>query len=125
MSEEIEEILEKPESMLTARVKQVLLETIKEESKKALEAGDDAYLMDLQNARKLIEKGAWKVRRANPYLVHIAHCIAETKPHEGKLTLEETQRLLRQCAEKWRALPEGEKARYRVLAGELAIYDYL
>jgi hypothetical protein len=125
MSEEIEEVISKPESMLTSRVKQALLDTIENETKKALEKGDNAYLIDLQNAKKLIEKGCWSVRRANPYLEHIAECIASTRPHEGKLTLEETQRLMRKCAEKWRQLPENEKAKYRVLAGELGIYDFL
>jgi hypothetical protein len=125
MSEEIEEVISKPESMLTSKVKQALLQTIENETKKALEKGDNAYLIDLQNAKKLIEKGCWSVRRANPYLEHIAECIASTRPHEGKLTLEETQKLLRECAEKWRQLPENEKAKYRVLAGELGIYDFL
>jgi hypothetical protein len=125
MSEEIEEVISKPESMLTSRVKQALLDTIEGETKKALEKGDNAYLIDLQNAKKLIEKGCWSVRRANPYLEHVAECIASTRPHEGKLTLEETQRLMRECAEKWRRLPENEKAKYRVLAGELGIYDFL
>jgi len=125
MSEEIEEVISKPESMLTSRVKQALLDTIEGETKKALEKGDNAYLIDLQNAKKLIEKGCWSVRRANPYLEHVAECIASTRPHEGKLTLEETQRLMRECAEKWRRLPENEKAKYRVLAGQLGIYDFL
>ena len=125
MSEEIEEVISKPDSMLTPKVKQTLLETIEGETKKALEKGDNAYLIDLQNAKKLILRGAWKIRKANPYLEHIAECMATTRPHEGKLTLEETQRLMRECAEKWRQLPESEKAKYRVLAGQLGIYDFL
>ena len=125
MSEEIEEVISKPESMLTPKVKQALLGTIESETKKALEKGDNAYLIDLQNAKKLILRGAWKIRKANPYLEHIAECMATTRPHEGKLTLEETQRLMRECAEKWRQLPENEKAKYRVLAGQLGIYDFL
>jgi len=123
--EEIVEVTEKPQSMLTPKVKQTLLETIEKETKKALEKGDNAYLIDLQNAKKLILRGAWKIRKANPYLEHIAECMATTRPHEGKLTLEETQRLMRECAEKWRQLPENEKAKYRVLAGQLGIYDFL
>ena len=125
VSEEIEEVISKPESMLTPKVKQALLGTIESETKKALEKGDNAYLIDLQNAKKLILRGAWKIRKANPYLEHIAECMATTRPHEGKLTLEETQRLMRECAEKWRQLPENEKAKYRVLAGQLGIYDFL
>jgi len=125
MSEEMEEVTAKPPSMLNPKVRQVLLETIKRETDKALEEGNHAYAMELQNARKLVEKGCWSVRRANPYLEHIAECIASTRPHEGKLTLEETQRLMRECAEKWRQLPENEKAKYRVLAGQLDIYDFL
>jgi hypothetical protein len=125
MSEEIEEVISKPESMLTPKVKQALLDTIESETKKALEKGDNAYLIDLQNAKKLILRGAWKIRKANPYLEHVAECMATTRPHEGKLTLEETQKLMRECAEKWRQLPESEKAKYRVLAGQLGIYDFL
>jgi hypothetical protein len=125
MSEEIEEVISKPDSMLTPKVKQTLFDTIESETKKALEKGDNAYLIDLQNAKKLIEKGCWSVRRANPYLEHVAECMATTRPHEGKLTLEETQKLMRECAEKWRQLPENEKAKYRVLAGQLNVYDYL
>jgi len=125
MSEDLEEVFEKPESMLSAKTKQALLQTIKSETEKALKQGDYAYAADLQNARKLIEKGAWKIRKANPYLEHIAECMATTRPHEGKLTLEETQRLMRECAEKWRQLPENEKAKYRVLTGQLNVYDYL
>ena len=123
--EEIVEVTEKPQSMLTPKVKQTLLETIEKETKKALEKGDNAYLIDLQNAKKLILRGAWKIRKANPYLEHIAECMATTRPHQGKLTLEETQKLMRECAEKWRQLPESEKAKYRVLAGQLGIYDFL
>jgi hypothetical protein len=125
MSEEIEEVISKPDSMLTPKVKQTLLETIESETKKALEKGDNAYLIDLQNAKKLILRGAWKIRKANPYLAFVAECVPTTKPHEGKLTLEETQKLLRECAQKWRQLPESEKARYQVLAGQLGIYDFL
>jgi hypothetical protein len=125
MSEEIEEVISKPESMLTPKVKQVLLEKIKSETEKALEEGNHAYAMELQNAKKLILRGAWKLRRANPYLAFVAECVPTTKPHQGKLTLEETQRLMRECAEKWRQLPENEKAKYRVLAGQLGIYDFL
>lgn len=125
MSEEVEEVLAKPESMLNAKTKQALLETIKRETERALREGDYASAMDLQNARKLIEKGAWKVRRANPYLAFVAECVPTARPHEGKLTLEETQRLLRECAEKWRQLSPEEKKRLEVKAGEQAVYDYL
>lgn len=125
MSEEIEKVISKPESMLTQKVKQTLLETIESETEKALKENDYAYASDLQNAKKLILKGAWKIRKANPYLAFVAECIPTTRPHEGKLTLEETQKLMRECAEKWRQLPENEKAKYRVLAGQLSLYDYV
>lgn len=125
MSEELEEVFEKPESLLSPKTKQVLIETIKSETSKALKEGDYAYAADLQNAKKLIEKGAWKIRNSNPYLAFVAECVPLQKPHEGKLTLEETQKLLRECAEKWRQLPPNEKAKYKALAGELGIYDYI
>jgi hypothetical protein len=125
MGEEIDEVTEKPQSMLTPKVRQVLLQTIESETKKALERGDDAYLMDLQNARKLVERGCWSVRRANPYLEHVAECVAEIRPHEGKLTLAETQELLKRCAEEWSRMPPEKRLEYRVKAGELGIYDFL
>lgn len=125
MSEEVEEVLEKPQSLLTAKTKQALLETIKSETEKALKEGDYAYAADLQNAKKLIVKGAWKIRNANPYLTFVAECVPTAKPHEGKLTLEETQQLLKDCAEKWRQLPPEEKQKYRLMAGKLGIYDFL
>ena len=124
MSGDVEEALEKPQSMLSPKVKQVLLDVIEMESKKALEEGDQAYLIDLQNAKKLILRGAWKVRKSNPYLLFVSECIAESRP-QGRLTLEETQRLLKSCAEKWRGLSKEKKREYEVRAGELAVYDYL
>ncbi len=124
-NKELEEVLTKPESMLSAKVQQALLETIKRETEKALKEGDYAYAADLQNARKLIEKGCWSVRKANPYLEYVAECISATRPHKGKLTLEETQKLLKECGEKWRKLSPEEKAKYKALAGQLGIYDFL
>lgn len=115
----------KPESMLSAKTRQILVEVINRETEKALKEGDDASAMELQRAHKLLERGCWSVRRANPYLEHIVECVAESKPHEGKLTLAETQELFKNCAEKWRQLPPEKKLEYKVLAGELGIYDYL
>ena len=121
---DVEEVLEKPQSMLSPRVKQVLLEVIEREERRALEEGDHAYLIDLQNAKKLILRGAWKVRKSNPYLLFVSECIAENRP-EGKMTLEEAQRLFKSCAEKWRGLSKEKKREYEVRAGELMVYDYL
>ncbi|MEM4429671.1 MAG: HMG-box domain-containing protein [Thermofilaceae archaeon] len=115
---------EGPRSALSQRVKRVLVEAIEEESKKALEEGDDDYLVELQRAKRLILRGAWKVRRANPYLAFMEECMVSSRPREGRLTLEEVQRLFKECAAKWRQLPEPEKDKYRALAGELAVYDY-
>jgi hypothetical protein len=121
--EKIEEIVEKPQSMLSPRVKQALVEFINEESKRATEQGDTALLMDLQNAKKLILNGCWSVRRSNPYLVFMGECVSSSAK-EAK-TLEETQRAFKECAEKWKCLKPEDKAKYSVLAGELAVYDYL
>jgi hypothetical protein len=120
MSEEIEEVISKPESMLTPKVKQVLLETIKSETEKAMKENDTAYLVDLQNAKKLIQRGAWKIRKANAYLVHMERCLLG---HGG--TLKDTQEAMKKCAEEWRKLSENEKKRLEIEAGELGIYDYV
>lgn len=116
---------DKPESMLAPEVRQLLAETIDAKLEQALKEGNHELASELQRARKLVLRGCWSVRRANPYLEFVGECVAMSKPHGGKLTLEETQRLMRECAAKWNALPENEKARYRTLAGELGIYDYL
>lgn len=113
-----------PRSALSPRAKRALLDAIEGESKRALEEGDDGYLVELQRAKRLIMRGAWKVRRANPYIAFMRECMASSRPREGRLTLVELQRLFKECAERWRQLPESEKGKYRALAGELAVYDY-
>ena len=116
----IEEVLQKPQSMLSPQVKQVLLETIEKESKRATEKDDNAYLIDLQNARKLLQRGCWSIRKANPFLVHMEQCLL------GKGgTLKDTQEAMRECSEKWRELPKETKRKLEVIAGKLAVYDYL
>jgi hypothetical protein len=97
-----------------------LLETIRKETERALQEGDHAYLIDLQNAKKLIERGAWKVRKANVYLVHMEKCLLG----QGG-TLKDTQEAMKKCGEEWRKLSESEKKRLEVEAGELMAYDYL
>ena len=117
---EIEHLQQKPQSLLSAAVKQVLLETIEKESKRALEQGETAYLIDLQNAKKLLQRGAWSVRKDNPYLYFMQECLL------GKGgTLEETQKAMRECAEKWRELTTEKKVEYETKAKGLAIYDFL
>ena len=111
--------------MLSDRAQQVLIRTIDRETKEALKRGDDALAVELQRAKKMVERGCWSVRRANPYLEHVAECIAEIRPHEGKLTLAETQELLKKCAEEWNKLPPEKRLEYKVKAGELGIYDFL
>jgi len=106
--------------MLTSRVKQLLVETIKKETEKALKEGDDAYLIDLQNARKLILKGAWKVRKDNPYLYFMEECLL------GKGgTLRDTQEAMQECALAWRELPIEKRREYEARAKGKAVYDYL
>ena len=116
----VEEVLEKPQSMLSAKVQQALLETIKSETEKALKEGDNAYLIELQNAQKLLQRGCWSVRKANPFLVHMEQCL----PGKGG-DLKTTQEAMKECSEKWRKLPIEKKKELDVQAGELAIYDYL
>lgn len=116
---------EKPESLLSPEAKQILTETINAKVEQAISEGNYALASELQRAKKLVEKGCWSIRKANPYLEFVAECISTTKPHEGKLTLEETQKLMRECADRWAKLRDSEKAKYKALAGELGIYDFL
>lgn len=118
--EELSEIVDKPDSLLSERVKQVLLEAIRREEEKALEIGDDEYLVELQKAKKLVNKGCWTIRRDNPYLHFMRQCLIG----QGG-TLEDTQEAMRRCAEKWRNLTEEERERYRAEAKGKVIYDYL
>lgn len=120
MSEEIEEVISKPESMLSAKTKQVLIEAINEETEKALKEGDDAGAMELQNAKKLVERGCWSVRESNPYLEYMGECLLG----QGG-TLKDTQEAMKKCAEEWDKLPAEKKAEYKVRAGKLGIYDFL
>ncbi|MEM2191267.1 MAG: HMG-box domain-containing protein [Archaeoglobaceae archaeon] len=115
---------EEVQSMLSPKVKKILLKVIDEETEKAIKENDMNYLTDLQNAKKLILRGAWKTRKANPYLLFTQQCMLSNKP-QRKLTLKEVQELMKECAEKWRQLPESEKKKYKVLAGEVMVYDYL
>jgi len=116
--EKTAEALERPDSLLTPRVRKVLLDTLRSELDKAVETGDDAYMVELQKARKLVNKGCWTVRTANPYIEFMQHCMLG----KSNGTLESTQQAMKQCAEEWRNLPEDQK---KTLKKEKRIYDYL
>jgi len=122
--EEIQEVIQKPESMLSPKVQQILIEVVDRETEKALKDGDHAYAMELQRAKKLVERGCWSVRKANPYLDFVSDCVAESKPNE-KLNLTQTQELLRGCSLKWKDLPLEKRREYEARAKGLAVYDYL
>jgi uncharacterized protein YciI len=113
--------LERPQSMLSPRVKQTLLEVIEREEERAIKENDTEYLVDLQNAKKLILRGAWKVRRDNPYLYFMAQCLLGRGG-----SLKDTQQAMRECAEAWRNLSPEKKREFEALAkNRLAVYDYL
>lgn len=109
---------ERPQSMLAKRVIEVLLGTIKTESDRAIKEENDSYLVELQNAKKLINKGCWTVRGANPYTDFMQQCMLGKS--DG--TLASTQEAMKKCAEGWSRLPEERKKGRK---GEKAIYDYL
>lgn len=114
--EEIREVAQKPESMLSPKVQQVLVEVVDKETEKALREGNDAYAMELQNAKKLVKKGCWSVRKANPFLEFMGDCL---KGKGGDLKA--TQEAMQQCALTWSKLPPEKKKGTE----ELAVYDYL
>jgi len=118
--EEIEDVVSKPESMLGARVKQVLIETIDKQTDKALKEGQNAYAMELQRAKKLVQKGCWSLRKANPFLEHMSECL---KGQGGNL--EATQKTMQACSLKWNKLPPKKKREYEERAKGQAIYDFL
>ena len=124
MEEEIQEVVEKPESMLSPKVQQILIEVVDRETEKALKEGNDAHAMELQRAKKLLRRGCWSIRRANPYLKFVSDCITESKP-QGKLNLAQTQELLKTCALNWKELPPQKRRDYEARAKGLAVYDYL
>jgi len=74
--------------------------------------------MELQRAKKLLKRGCWSIRKANPFLDHMRSCL---KGKGG--TLKATQQAMKECSEKWRKLPPEKKK--RVPEDALAIYDYL
>lgn len=114
---------ERPPSMLNPRTKALLLDFIKQESKKAFEKGDFELMADLENARKLISDGCWTVRRPNPYILFMSECLKEQELNGSDLS--QTQIAFRECSIKWKNLPKNEKEKYRKKAGELDVYDYL
>lgn len=115
-----EELEARPESMLGDRVKRVLLEAIRRETEKALKEGDDAYAVELQRARKLVARGAWKVRRDNPYLYFMESCLLGRGG-----SLKATQEAMKECGDSWSKLPKEKKEFFEALARGLAVYDYL
>jgi len=109
---------EKPESLLSKQVKQVIIDKINEEIQKAIKAGEDEKISEFARAKKLIQKGCWTVRKKNPYIEFMSRCM---KGSGG--TLEETQKAMQRCALKWKNLPEEERKKFETR--ELDIYDYL
>ena len=118
--EKLKEVTEKPESMLSERTKSFLAGVIDGELKRALESGDYAYAVELQRAKKLLERGCWSMRKDNPYLYFMEECL---KGKGG--SLESTQTAMRECALKWKELPPEKRREYEAKAKGQAVYDYL
>ena len=74
---------------------------------------------EISKARRLINRGAWKVRRANPYARFLSECLRENKEGDG---LKGAQEAMRKCAIKWRNMSEEEKRKY--MSDETWLYEY-
>lgn len=110
---------EKPESMVSAEVKQFLTAKIDKQIEQALKEGNDSLASEYAHTKKLIKKGCWTVRKANKYLSYMAECML------GKGgSLEETQKAMRECGEKWSQLPEEQRKKL-LQTKEQEAYDYL
>lgn len=105
-----------PESMLPKRVQQLLEETLNKALDEAIKTDDMAQATDLQRAKKLVHRGCYTIRKENPYIGFMGECLLE----KGG-TLEDTQKAMKECAEKWSQLPEDKKKGKEGLAA----YDYL
>lgn len=115
-------MMDKPQSFLSERVKDLLLTVIRSEREKALKEGDEEYLVELQNAAKLIQRGCWRVKRANPYTLFMSECVKEKKANGS---LKSVQEAFKECAMEWKKLPEEKKIEYKTLAGQLEVRDFV
>ena len=107
-------------SILDPKVKKKLFQFIDEETKKALERKDMEHVSSLQEAKRLISRGATKIRKANPYVKFMAKCITDKNVKGG--SLEETHEAMQKCSIEWNELSEEEKKKWRL--GDFDVFDY-
>lgn len=106
-------------SLLGAKVKKQLNEYIKKQLQKAVEEENMKLASQLQTARKLINRGAWKTRRPNPYNKFMSVCLKGEKDD----SLADAQSRMRKCALRWNQLSDEEKKKWEE-KGEILV-DYL
>jgi hypothetical protein len=107
-------------STLNPKVKKKLFEFIEEETKKALEKNDMEHVSSLQEAKRLISRGATKIRKANPYVKFMTECITAQNVKGG--STEDTHGAMQKCSLKWNRLSEEEKKKWRLR--KFDAYDY-
>lgn len=108
----------RPESMLGATTKKVLIEVIDRELEKSIREGNTAQASELQRAKKLINKGCWSIRAYNPFIGYMEECLLGQKGD-----LKTTQEAMKHCSEKWSELSDAEKLKYKTQKND--VYDYL
>lgn len=101
-------------------VKKRVEEFLKGELEKAVERGDVEVVAEVQKARKLIDSGAKKLRRVNPYIKFMRACLVEGEKAVGKKGAIEK---MRRCSAKWRDMSQEEKKRFAT--AELTVIDYV
>jgi len=103
------------ESIISGEVQRLLIKQIDEKTEQALKEDNTEMVKQLSHAKKLIKRGYWTVRKANPYTAFLETCLSGKK--EG---LEESQQKMKQCAEEWRNQPKKDKPNEK-----LNVIDYL
>ena len=107
-------------SLLDPKVKKKLFQFIDKETEKALEKKDMEQVSNLQEAKRLISRGATKIRKANPYVKFMTQCIADQNVKGG--SIEDTHEAMKRCALDWSKLTEQEKKKWRL--GDFDVFDY-
>jgi len=106
-------------SLIDKRVKVRVLEFLKREQEEALRRGDVDLAVEIGKAKRLIKRGAWKVRRPNPYIKFMSKCLVEVRKGSS---LKDVQEAMRECAKRWREMSKEEREKFREEG--LWLYDY-
>ena len=99
----------KQDTLISGRVKKLVDDFLKEKVREAVDSGDFELAEELQKARRVVKRGAWKIRKPNPYAKFLSECIREAK--KGN-TLKDAQEAMRVCAQKWRSLSPEERKKW-------------